>query len=93
MPQYIDHHPKMDMSKMPADAQRKGQQMLSRLRQEVISKKSDKFGVKTENVFLGSSGEAWCITDAPNIDAVLKSHEANGLMLTSADVSPVTPLV
>ena len=92
MPKFIDHHPKMDMSKMPPEAVQKGQEMLKQLRSDILAKRADRFGMTTINVYLGSNGESWCITDAPSVDAVLKTHESNGVKLSRSDVTEVTPL-
>ncbi|MSQ26475.1 MAG: SRPBCC domain-containing protein [Dehalococcoidia bacterium] len=37
--------------------------------------KTDAFGVTAVNLFMGSNGEAYCMTEAPNADAVKKSHD------------------
>ncbi len=93
MPKFIDHHPKMDMSKMSSEAIEQGKKMLEQLTKDIKAKKADRFGVTTLNVFIGVNGESWCFTEAPNADAVLKSHAANGQMLTREDVVEVNPLV
>lgn len=91
MPKFMDHH-KMDMSKMPPEAVEQGKQMLEQIRKAIKAKKADSYGVTVSNVFVGAAGESWCLTDAPNADAVVKSHAANGVKLSKADVVEVNPL-
>jgi hypothetical protein len=83
----------MDMEKMSPEAFKQGKQMLEQIRKGIQAKKADGFGVTVNNVFMGTNGESRCLTDAPNADAVVKSHGANGVRLSKADVVEVTPLV
>ncbi len=91
MPRFLDHHAKMPA--MPPEAMEQGKKMLEQLKGAIKAKKADRFGVTPVNVFMGANGESWCLTDSPSVDAVVKSHEANGAKLTRNDVFEVSPLV
>ena len=91
MPRFLDHHAKM--SQMPREAMEQGKKMLEQMKADIKAKKADRFGVTPINVFIGANGESWCLTDAPNVDAVIKSHEAKGAKLSRNDVVEVTTLV
>lgn len=39
----------------------------------------DEFNVKGLNLFYNDQGRAFCLTEAPNVDAVRKTHEAKGM--------------
>jgi len=92
MPKFLDHHPKMDMSKMSPQAIEQGKQMLEQIGKAIKAKKADSFGVTPNNVFMAANGESWCLTDAPNADAVIKSHQANGVKLSKSDIVEVNSL-
>ena len=85
MPKFLDHHP------MPTMSPDKLKAMVAQIKSAIDSKKADKFGVTQLNVFLGS-GEAWGYADAPNAEAVVKSHEAMGIKITVKDVTQVSPV-
>ncbi|MGH3041333.1 MAG: hypothetical protein ACRDNG_06305 [Gaiellaceae bacterium] len=40
-----------------------------------------------------ADGEAYCLTEGPDADAVVRSHEAVGVPIGRADVVEVTPIV
>jgi hypothetical protein len=44
-------------------------------------------------VFLGKDGTAYCLSDAPNADAVIKAHESFGFSLSPSDVVEVQSVV
>ena len=69
MPKFIDYHAKMP--EMPPEAM---QQMAERIK----AGQTDEFGVKAINVLMGSGGQAYCMTHAPDAEAVRKSHAAAG---------------
>ncbi|MBI4284435.1 MAG: hypothetical protein HY670_00845 [Chloroflexi bacterium] len=91
MPKFMDHHPKMPP--MPPEAQEKGKQMLQEMTKAIKAKKADPFGVTPISVFMATNGESWCLTEAPGVDAVIKSHEANGMKLAKSDICEVSSLV
>jgi hypothetical protein len=69
MPKFMDYHAKMPQ--MPPAAVKQMQDMLK-------AKKKDQFGVTPLTVYMGNGGQCYCLTEAPNADAVRKSHQANG---------------
>ena len=82
MPKFIDHHATMPMP--PEMAQAVAEQLKAGQR--------DENGVVGLNAFVGES-ETWCLTDAPNAEAVHKGHEAMGINLGPGDVTEVSALV
>jgi Protein of unknown function (DUF4242) len=49
--------------------------------------------VKGLNVFLGKDGTAFCLSEAPDADAVIKAHESFGFSLDRKDVVEVESVV
>ena len=43
--------------------------------------------------FMGTDGSAYCLSEAPDADAVLKSHQALGIPQTLEDIKEVNSLV
>ncbi|MBI2919322.1 MAG: DUF4242 domain-containing protein [Chloroflexi bacterium] len=81
MPKYMDYHrtlPPADIVEKVASAIRQG--------------RPNEFGMRPINVFAGKR-EVWCLTEAPNAEAVLKSHESLGVKIGAGDVSEVSTLV
>ncbi|MDA0256415.1 MAG: DUF4242 domain-containing protein [Chloroflexi bacterium] len=71
MPQFIDHHG------TPADLP---PEVVGQIRERLISGEVDEFGEKGLRVFIGA-GETYCHTEAPDAEAVRRSHEAMGVPL------------
>jgi Protein of unknown function (DUF4242) len=84
MPKFLDHHPTM-----PEVAPETAQEMASR----ITAGKADEFGVTGLNVFVCANGEGYCLSDAPDAEAVVKAHEAVGFPLRREDVVEVTTIV
>ncbi len=84
MPKFLDHH--ATMPDIPPEA-REG--MADRIR----AGETDEFGVRGLNVLLTTDGEGYCLTDAPDAEAVVKSHEALGFPLRRDDVVEVETVV
>ena len=84
MPKYIDYHAKMPQ--LPP-------QVVQEIVGAIKAGKADQFGVKPINAFIGTSGEGYCLAEAPNADAVCKSHAAKGIALSKGDVREVMTLV
>lgn len=84
MPKFLDYHAKMP--KMPPEAMKAAQA-------DIKVGKADKFGVKPINGFVSKDGAGWCLTEAPNADAVCRSHEAKGMKLGKGEVYEVSSLV
>jgi Nickel responsive protein SCO4226-like len=83
MPKFIDHH------EMGAVAPELAEGIASRIEAGEV----DEHGVKGLNVFLGKDGTAYCLSEAPDANAVVKAHEAYGFALSRADVVEVESVV
>lgn len=83
MPKFIDHHAMSDL----APEAREG--IAERLR----SGEPDEFGVRGIKVFLGKNGHSFCLSEAPNAEAVKKAHEAVGFQISEADIVEVESVV
>lgn len=80
MPKFIDYH-----AKLPAMPPQAVQQMIA----DVKAGKADQFKVKGLNAYFTKDGKGYCLTDAPNVDAVCKSHQAKGIVLDKGDVHEI----
>ncbi len=69
MPKFIDYHAKMP--ELPAEA-------VEQMQKRIQAGQEDEFGVKAINVLMGTGGQAYCLTHAPDAEAVRKSHAAAG---------------
>jgi hypothetical protein len=83
MPRFIDHH---EMSGVTPE-------MSEGIAQRIKAGEADEHGVTGLNVFLGKDGTAYCLSDAPDADAVIKAHESFGFSLSRADVVEVESVV
>lgn len=81
MPQFMDYHAKLP--DLPAEA-------VQQVKQAIEAGAANEFGAKPVNIYFGTEGQACCITDAPNAEAVVKSHEAQGIPLSVDEVIEVT---
>jgi hypothetical protein len=86
MAKFLDHH------KMPPLSPEQSKAMLSQIKSMIESKKPDKAGVIYLNVFM-SPGEAWGVSEAPNAESIVKSHEAMGIKIKISDIVQVTSVV
>ncbi len=77
MPKYIDYHKKLPP--LPPEA-------VKMMKDKLGSKKADQFGVVALSSFITKDSQGWCVTEAPNADAVCKSHDPRGLKLSKGDV-------
>jgi hypothetical protein len=84
MPKFIDYH--ASMPQMPPEAV---QQMTGLIKEG----RPDEFGVRPLNVYMGTGGQAYCLTEAPDAEAVIRAHEAKGSSMNRAEVVEVTSLV
>lgn len=82
MPRFLDHH--TNTGALPKEA-------VAMITSAVKAGKADQFGVKPIDVLI-AQGESYCITEAPNADAVIKSHKAIGFELGKSNVKQVTSL-
>lgn len=83
MPTFIDHHEMSDVAP----------EMAAAIGERIKAGEADDHGVKGLNVFLGKDGTAFCLSEAPDADAVVKAHRAYGFSLDSADVVEVQSVV
>ncbi len=83
MPTFIDHHEMSDVAP----------EMAAAIGERIKAGEADEHGVKGLNVFLGKDGTAFCLSEAPDADAVVKAHQAYGFSLASADVVEVQSVV
>lgn len=81
MPTFLDHHAMPEVSPEMKEA------MAGRIRGGEV----DENGAKAVNVYL-ADGEAYCLSDAPSAEAVVKAHEAAGVPIRREDVVEVTPI-
>ena len=51
--------------------------------------KKDQFGTTALGAYFTAYGQAYCLSEAPNSDAVCKSHESKGLTLGKGYVHEV----
>ena len=82
MPTFLDHHP---MPELPPE-------MKEGMAQRIRSGQTDENGAKAVNVYM-ADGEAYCLSDAPTAEAVVKAHEAAGVAIRREDVVEVTAIV
>lgn len=83
MPRFIDHHAQLPVP--PPD-------QLAMLR-ERVNGPPDERGVKGINIFFAKDGSGYCLFEAPDAAAVVRTHEASGVPVTQADVMEVTALM
>lgn len=81
MPTFLDHHA------MPELSAEMKQAMAERIR----SGRADENGARAVNVYM-ADGEAYCLSEAPNAEAVVKAHEAAGVAVRREDVVEVTAI-
>ena len=81
MPQFMDFHAKMP--EFPPEA-------VEMMKQHIESGEANEFGAKPVNIYIGTEGQGWCISEAPNAQAVAKSHEAQGIPLSVDEIIEVT---
>ena len=83
MPTFIDHHEMSDVAP----------EMTAAIGDRIKAGEVDEHGVKGLNVFLGKDGTAFCLSEAPDADAVVNAHEAFGFALSPSDVVEVESVV
>jgi Protein of unknown function (DUF4242) len=83
VPTFIDYHEMSDVAP----------EMAAAIGERIKVGEADEHGVKGLNVFLGKDGTAFCLSEAPDADAVVKAHQAYGFSLDSADVVEVQSVV
>jgi hypothetical protein len=83
MPKFLDRHPMPDV----APEMREG------IAERIRAGETDEHGVKGLNVLLADNGEGFCLSEAPDADAVVRAHEAYGFQLRREDVVEVETVV
>ena len=83
MPKFVDHHEMSDVAP----------EMAAAIGERIKAGEADEHGVKGLNVYLGKDGTAFCLSEAPDAEAVVKAHDAYGFSLDSADVVEVQSVV
>ena len=83
MPTFIDHHEMSDVAP----------EMAAAIGERIKAGDAHEHGVKGLNVFLGKDGTAFCLSEAPDAESVVKAHRAYGFSLDSADVVEVQSVV
>jgi hypothetical protein len=76
MPKFLDHHA---MGPVSPELQ---ESMASRIK----AGERDEHGVQGLSVMLTKDGEAYCVSDAPDADAVVQAHGAMGVDVRREDV-------
>ena len=84
MPKFIDYH--ASLPPMPPE-------MMEQAKSQIIAGHPNEFGGKGLNLFLGTGGQAYCLSEAPNAEAVAKGHEALGIPINREDIIEVQSLV
>ena len=88
MPQFMDFH-----AQMPAMSPEQAQEGMAQMKKHIESGQSNELGVRPINVYFGTGGQAYCLSEAPNADAVLKAHEANNVPQTLGNIHEVNSVV
>ncbi|HEY7003251.1 MAG TPA: nickel-binding protein [Gaiellaceae bacterium] len=83
MPTFIDHHEMSDVAP----------EMAAAIGERIKAGETDEHGVKGLNVFIGNDGTAFCLSEAPDADAVVKAHQAYGFPLSASEVVEVQAVV
>lgn len=82
MPLYIDFHEKMPP--LPPDA-------LDKMKEQIGT--TDGEGVRSIGAYFTTDGQGYCVTEAPDADAVCRSHQRKGLPMSKGDVHEVAAQV
>jgi Protein of unknown function (DUF4242) len=83
MPKFIDHHEMRDVAP----------ELAAGIAERIKAGQADENGVKGLNVFFGKDGTAFCLSEAPDADAVIRAHESFGFSLDRKDVVEVESAV
>lgn len=85
MPQFFDQHP-MAHASLTEEA-------VEAMRAQVKAEAPDEFDVKLLSAFVAVNGQGYCLSEAPDVEAVVKSHEAKGYLIDAMDVVQVASLI
>lgn len=78
MPQFLDQHPLAHASLT--------EEAVEAMRAQMKAEAPDDFGVRLLSVFVAINGQGYCLSEAPDVEAVVKSHEAKGYLIDAMDV-------
>jgi len=84
MPQFLDQHPLAHASLT--------EESVEAMRDQMKAQAPDAFGVRLLTAFVAINGQGYCLSEAPDADAVVKSHEAKGYLIDAMDVVQVQSL-
>ena len=68
-------------------------EMAAAIGERIKAGEAEEHGVKGLNVIMGKDGTAFCLSEAPDAESVVKAHQAYGFSLDSADVVEVQSVV
>jgi Protein of unknown function (DUF4242) len=85
VPQFLDHHPTTHATLT--------EEAVEELRKHIRAETPDDFGVKWLSIYVAVNGEGYCLSEAPNAEAVVKSHELMGYLIETTDVIEVASLI
>ncbi|MCA1674997.1 MAG: DUF4242 domain-containing protein [Actinobacteria bacterium] len=85
MPQFFDQHPLAHASLT--------EEAVEAMRAQMKAEAPDDFGVRLLSVFVAVNGQGYCLSEAPDVEAVVKSHEAKGYLIDAMDVVQVASLI
>ena len=80
MPKFMDYHDKAP--NLPPE-------VIEQLKAQIEAGQADEHGVKPLNAFFGTDGQGHCLTEAPSVEAVIKSHEGVGATQTADNIIEV----
>jgi hypothetical protein len=81
MPTFLDHHGMPELSP----------EMKEGMAERIRSGQADENGARAVNVYM-ANGEAYCLSEAPNAEAVVEAHRAAGIPIRREDVLEVTAI-
>ncbi len=84
MPQFLDYPPTLPL--LTADAV---EAMLEKIRSGSLGNSE----VTQWNIYVGMTGQAWCICEAPDSEAVYQAHQGLGFPQREENVVEVNQLV
>ena len=83
MPRFVDVHHKMPQITP---------EMAGMMKDRIVGRQADEFDCVAIDVMAGNDGTAFCVTEGPSADAVVKSHTSKGVPLDLGDVHQVTSI-
>jgi hypothetical protein len=79
MPTFLDHHPMGPVSP----------ELRESMTARIQAGERDEHGVQGLSVMLAENGEAYCLSDAPDAESVVKAHQALGIAVSRDHVVQV----